>query len=51
MASIANNLARVRERMAAAARRRAVEEFDAERIIPMYEDYYTEVIEKSALPV
>lgn len=39
------------QRMAAAARARAVDHFDADRVIPIYEDYYREVIERMAMPV
>lgn len=34
-------------RMSAAARQRSVEEFDQDRIVPMYEAYYERILEKS----
>ena len=37
-------------RMAEASRKRAVDVFDVERVIPMYEAYYAEVMEKAAQP-
>lgn len=37
----------LRSRMAAAARRRAVEQFDQDRIVPMYEAYYERILETS----
>ena len=33
-----------RRTMGAAARRRAIERFDAQRIVPMYEAYYAEIL-------
>ena len=38
------------ERMSKAARHRAVEEFDIDRIVPRYEAYYEEVIERTMAP-
>ena len=40
--------AALRERMGSAARRRVVEQFDAERIVPLYEQYYEDILAHAA---
>jgi N-acetyl-alpha-D-glucosaminyl L-malate synthase BshA len=38
------------QRMSAAARQVAVERFDAERVVPVYESYYREILEGQSVP-
>jgi glycosyltransferase involved in cell wall biosynthesis len=38
------------DRMAEAARTRAMETFDIDRVVPMYEQYYDEVVGEAAVP-